>query len=158
MIISSEIIRQTLQLDGRFDVTERHTYDDGATQDINYLAAADLDLQFIANQRAANINAAIQAKEAALAIATNFEVPLHKAEFRDLFTVPERENIDEFNATYLDNPNLTTEQKRSIRSGLAYYADAKRVYLSDAQIIATVNMYEALGLIAVGRATVVLNG
>lgn len=157
MIVSSEIISQVPQVDGRIDVTERHTYDDGATQDINYLADPTLDLQLVASQRAANINAAIQAKELALAEAMNFEVPLHKAEFRDLFTATERENIDEFNATYLDSQILTAEQKRAIRSGLAYYADAKRIYLSNMQTIATVQMYEALGLIGSGRAVEILN-
>lgn len=158
MIISSEIINQVTQADGRIDVTERHTYDDGATQDISYLADAALDLQLILEQRATSINTAIQLKEAALAEANNFELPLHKAEFRDLFTQSERENIDEFNATYLDNPLLTTEQKRAIRSGLAYYTDAKRIYLSNPQTISTVQMYEALGLIGAGRAVEILNG
>lgn len=157
MIISSEIVRQITQVDGRIDVTERHTYDDGATQDISYLADPALDLRLVATQRAANINAQLTLKEAALSEAMNFEVPLFKAEFRDLFTQAERENIDEFNATYLDSTLLTAEQKRAIRSGLAYYADAKRIYLSNPQTIATLQMYEALGLIGAGRAAEILN-
>lgn len=158
MIVTSQIIKQVPQIDGRIDVTERHTYDDGATQDINYLADSGVDLQLVIEQRAININAVIQAKELALVEAMNFEVPLHKAEFRDLFTQEERESIDEFNATYLDNPALTVEQKRAIRSGLAYYTDAKRIYLSNPQTIATLYMYEALGLIGSGRVLEILNG
>lgn len=158
MIISSEIISDIPQIDGRRDVTELHTYSDGATQTINYLAASDLDLQLVASQRAININAEIGRKERALAEAMNFEVPLDKAEFRDLFTQAEREAIDEFNDTYLSLSFLSEAQKKAIRSGLAYYKDAKRIYLSNPQTIATVQMYEALGLISSGRAAEILNG
>lgn len=158
MIISSEIISNIPQIDGRRDVTELHTYSDGATQTINYLAASDLDLQLVADQRAVNINAEIDRKERALAEAMNFEVPLDKAEFRDLFTQAEREAIDEFNDTYLSLSFLSEAQKKAIRSGLAYYKDAKRIYLSNQQTIATLQMYEALGLIGSGRATEILNG
>ena len=158
MITASEIIKQVPQIDGRISVTERHTYDDGATQEINYLADPNLDLQLVADSRAANINAALQAKEAALAESLNFEVPLFKSEFRDLFTTEEQIYIDNFNATYQSNPNLSIEQKAGILSALAYYADAGRVYLSHPKTIAFVNMYEQLGLIGVGRAAEILNG
>jgi len=91
MIISSEIIRQTLQLDGRFDVTERHTYDDGTTQDISYLATADLNLQFIATQRAANINAELDRRNREELEALNFEVPIPVRKFLDL--VPQADRL-----------------------------------------------------------------
>lgn len=157
MIISSEIISDIPQIDGRRDVTELHTYSDGATQTINYLADEDLDIQLVAETRALNINAEIDRKERALAEAMNFEVPLDKAEFRDMFISSEREAIDEFNENYLNLVFLSDAQKRTIRSGLAYYKDAKRIYLSNPQTIATIQMYEALGLIGVGRAAEILN-
>ena len=157
-IVTSEIIDQVVQIDGRISVTERHTYDDGATQLISYLAEPEFDLQAIANDRAANINVQLAIKEAQQAEALNFEIPLLKAEFRDLFTDVEQIAIDNFNATYKSNGNLTTEQKAQILSALAYYSDAQRVYLSHPKTIAFVNLYEALGLISGGRAAEVLNG
>lgn len=157
MIISSEIISDIPQIDGRRDITELHLYSDGATQVINYLADADLDIQYIASQRAININLELDRKEKELAEAMNFEVPLYKAEFRDLFTATEQILIDNFNASYQDNPNLSAEQKAGILSALAYYADAGRVYLSHPKTIAFVQMYEALGLIGAGRASEILN-
>lgn len=157
MIISSEIISDIPQVDGRRDVTERHTYSDGATQDINYLADADLDALFIASQRAININQELDRKEREVTEAMNFEVPLYKAEFRDLFTATEQILIDNFNASYQNSPGLSAEQKAGILSALAYYADASRVYLSHPKTIAFVQMYEALGLIGSGRAAEILN-
>jgi len=158
MIVNSVILKQVPQVDGRIDVTERHTYSDGAVQDINYLAASTLDLQLVANLRAENINKELEAKALAEAEALNFEVPLFKAEFRDKFTTEEQVMIDNFNASYQSNPNLSSEQKAGILSALAYYADAGRVYLSHPKTIAFVHMYEQLGLIGQGRASEVLNG
>ena len=80
MIVSSVIMNQVPQVDGRFDVTELHTHADGRTETFNYLADADLDLQVVADQRAANINAALAAQEAAIAAATQYEIPLTPVE------------------------------------------------------------------------------
>jgi hypothetical protein len=158
MIVNSVIEEQIPQVDGRIDVTEKHTYDDGATQYISYLASAELDLQLVANLRAENINKQLELKALAEAEAMNFEIPLFKAEFRDRFTTQEQIYIDNFNASYQSNPNLSTEQKAGILSALAYYADAGRVYLSHPKTISFVNMYEQLGILAEGRAAEVLNG
>jgi hypothetical protein len=157
MIINSIIEKQIPQIDGRIDVTEKHTYDNGDTQTINYLADASLDLQLVASLRAEKINVELQAKALAEAEAMNYEVPFFKAEFRDRFTTQEQVLVDNFNATYQSNPNLSSEQKAGILSALAYYADARRVYLAHPKTIAFVNMYEQLGILTYGRAAEILN-
>ena len=73
-------MNQVPQVDGRIDVTELHTHADGRTEIFNYLADADLNLQAVADQRAANINAALAAQEAAIAAATQYEIPLTPVE------------------------------------------------------------------------------
>lgn len=80
MIVSSIIVNQVPQVDGRIDVTELHAHADGRTETFNYLADASLDLQAVADQRAANINAALAAQEAAIAAATQYEIPLTPVE------------------------------------------------------------------------------
>lgn len=80
MIVSSVISSQVPQVDGRIDVTELHTHADGRNETFNYLADASLDLQLVADQRAANINAVLAAQEAAIAAATQYEIPLTPVE------------------------------------------------------------------------------
>lgn len=157
-IIQSIILSQIPQIDGRLDVTEKHIYDDGDTQLVNYLADPSLDLQYVADLRASNINRELEAKVLAETIAMNYEVPLFKAEFRDKFTSQEQILIDNFNANYQSNSNLSSEQKAVILSALAYYADARRIYLKHPKTISFVNMYEQLGIINTGRAMEILNG
>lgn len=157
MIISSEIIIDTNDGVTR-SITERHTHSDGTTQLHSYITDMTLDIDLTMQLRAQKMNAVIAAREAAEAAANNFEVPLFKSEFRDRFTDAEQAAISEFNATFASNPNLTAEQIASIRAGLDYYNDAGRIYLSNPKTIAFVQMYEALGLIGVGRAAEVLNG
>jgi hypothetical protein len=82
---------------------------------------------------------------------------LTKLEFRRKLTDAERPYIDEFNATFESNGLLTVEQKRAIRSGLEDYKVAQEVNLDDPQTQAMVQLYEALGLIAAGRATEILS-
>lgn len=81
-----------------------------------------------------------------------------KLAFRRLFTTAERQAIDEFNATFSTNPMLTDEQRRHVRTANADFAEAQDVDLADADTIAGVWLYAALGLIAAGRAEEILNG
>ena len=157
MIVNSQIIIDTNDGTTR-SITEQHTHSDGTTQLHSYITDMSLDVELAMQLRVQKMNAVIAAREAAEAEANNFEVPMFKAEFRDRFTDVEQVAISEFNATFTSNPNLTAEQIASIRSGLDYYNDAGRVYLSNPKTIAFVQMYEALGLIGTGRAAEVLNG
>lgn len=157
-VVNSEILEAIPQQDGRISVTERHTYDDGGLYLYPYFAQSDWDLQAVADQRAAAMNAEFARKEAQAAEAMNFEIPLTKTEFRDRFTTTEQIAIDNFNATYQANPGLTAEQKAAILSALEHYRDTTRVYLGLQKTIDIVSLWEALGLIANGRAAEVLNG
>lgn len=67
-----------------------------------------------------------------------------------------RAAIDEFNAGYATNPLLTAEQKAALRVTLEDYRAAQNILPTDSGTIRGVQMYEALGLIAVGRAAEVL--
>lgn len=89
MILSSEITNQVVQIDGRIDVTELHTHESGRTETFNYLADANLDLQSVADQRTANINAALAEQDAVLAAATKYEIPLTPVEIMRRLTPTE---------------------------------------------------------------------
>lgn len=106
--------------------------------------------------RAANIGAAVDAKEAARQEAENFTLGLTKLEFRNLFTYSERLAIDAFNAGFEAHPGLTTEQKSMIRTSLEDFRVAENVVLTNAATIAGVQLYESLGLIAPGRSAEIL--
>lgn len=156
-IISSEILEAIPQQDGRISVTERHVYDDSSIYLRPYFADASWNLQEVAEQRAANMNAEFARREAQFAEAMNFEVPLTKTEFRDRLSTAEQEEIDYFNDTYQSNPNLSAEQKKAILSALKHWNDTTKVYLSLQKTIDIVNLWESLGLIAAGRAAQVLS-
>lgn len=156
-IVSSEILEAIPQQDGRISVTERHVYDDSSIYLHPYFADANWNLQEVAEQRAANMNAEFARREAQFAEAMNFEVPLTKTEFRDRLSTAEQIAIDNFNATYQSNPALTAEQKAAILSALEHWKDTTKVYLSLQKTVDIVNLWESLGLIAAGRAAQVLS-
>lgn len=79
-----------------------------------------------------------------------------KIEFRRLFSDDEQKRIDRFNATFENSLDLTEEQKDDIRTGLKTHAEATEVLLSDSSTQAAVGLYEALGLIAPGRAAEII--
>lgn len=99
IIVSSEILEAIPQQDGRISVTERHVYDDGGVYLYPYFAQAEWNLQEVAEQRAANMNAEFARREAQFAEAMSFEIPLTKTEFRDRLSTVEQIAIDNFHAT-----------------------------------------------------------
>lgn len=86
-IISSSIV----QADGRLSVTEQHTYDSGYIWEFTYLADADMDLQTVANLRAANINTELERRNREELAALNYEVPIPVRKFFDL--VPQSDRL-----------------------------------------------------------------
>lgn len=44
IIISSEIVEDRIQIDGRRQIRERHTESDGLSHDVVYMAEADVDV------------------------------------------------------------------------------------------------------------------
>lgn len=149
-IIASQIIRVLPQVDGRAYVTERHTDHAGATYDHEYLADVGLDTDAVMRMRAQRLGVEIDAREAVEAAAQNFVIPLTKYAFRQRFTEAERLACDNFNANFATHPSLTDDQKASVRSGLEDFYAATGVVPSRA--LPMLQIYEALGLIAPGRA------
>lgn len=97
-IVSSQIVADRAQADGRRYVTERHTDSEGATHDVTYLAESDGDAQATANARQATILAQLNRHEisANMAKALNAELQYsfkystfgeNAAELRQLFLV-----------------------------------------------------------------------
>lgn len=150
-IVDSVVVTETLQADGRRSVLERHTDHQGRTYDVPYFAAADLDIEQVLNLRAVNIGREIDAKEAAAAAAAEFRIPLTKYEFRQRFAPAERAACDAFNAGFEAHPALSAEQKAAIRTGLEDFRAASAV--DPVLAMPMLQMYEALGLIAPGRAS-----
>lgn len=147
-----------LQADGRERVTESHLLADGRIVTFEYLADAGVDKDAVLSLRAERVRAEIAAREEAAGLAAQGSVALTKLQFRRLFTPLERASIDAFNAGFEGHPALTDEQKAGVRTALADYAVASDIRLDDEATIAALYMYEALGLIASGRAAEIIGG
>ncbi|ARO88161.3 hypothetical protein EBAPG3_010445 [Nitrosospira lacus] len=93
-IVSSQIISQSVQVDGRTDVLERHTDHNGVDHDCPYTAAVGLDINVVMTLRAQNIGARIDMLELAEAEANNFELSLSQVEFLKRFTQKERTDVN----------------------------------------------------------------
>lgn len=141
-ITSSRIISQTPQEDGRILVVERHTDHYGTEHDVQYLAAADLDLEAVLVARGANIFAAIDMRDAVEAEAHNFELPLSQVEFLKRFTPQERQNV------YV--AKRTDEQVEDVWNFVM--AAINGIYLNDPVTVGGLALLEAKGLIDAGRA------
>lgn len=57
MIVTSTILEDHSQKDGRRAITERHTFDDGTYQDVSYLAEPKDDVKAMLGERAKQIEA-----------------------------------------------------------------------------------------------------
>lgn len=142
-IVSSQIISQVTQADGRVSVTERHTDHTGVDHDVLYLAAADMDIQEVLDLRAQKMGAEIDRREAAEAESSNFEIPISQIEFLKRFTDVERKAVYAAKKTDVeveDVWNFVTTAVNGIR-------------LSNPLTIYGLNLLESKGLIAAGRAT-----
>lgn len=93
-ITASQIISEAIQADGRTLVRERHTDHLGVVHEQEYLADVGLDIQWVLKQRATNLGAAIDQREAVEAEANNFELSISQIEFLKRFTVRERVDVN----------------------------------------------------------------
>lgn len=160
MIVHSAYSVGAVQADGRTRITETHTLDDGGAPLVfEYDAAGSLDPVLVMQARAERLNAELAARAAALAEAQNGSLGWTRYQFRQRFTPTERIGIDAFNeGGYLTSEALTEPQKAAIKLALADYAVTPYVHLDNPSVIAMVNLYETLGLIAPGRAAEILSG
>ena len=90
MIINSEIISVTTQLDGTRSVHEQHTASNGTKYDFTYFATDEMNVDLILQDRAENLNRDLQQREQAKLQAGNFKINLSKLEFLRRFTAEER--------------------------------------------------------------------
>jgi hypothetical protein len=160
MIVHSAYQLGAVQADGRTRVTETHTLNDGGVPLVfEYDAGENVDPNLVMIARAERLNAEFAARDAALAEAQNGSIGLTKYQFRQLFAPAERIAVDAFNdGGYLVSQALTDTQKAAVKLALADWAVTSVVHLDNSDVIAMVNLYESLGLIAPGRAAEILSG
>ena len=79
-IINSVIVSQTPQADGSISIHEQHTDHAGHVYDVVYMCQSGLSPEAIMADRAANLSAEIDEREAELQTATSFEIPLTPVE------------------------------------------------------------------------------
>lgn len=156
--ISSSLFKTSPQKDGRESVTEFHSLDDGRVITFNYIADAKVNKELVLRLRAQRVADELLEREQAEEIASQGAVALTKLQFRRLFLPTERVKIDAFNVNFENHPALSQEQKAVIRTALADYTVASDIRLDDEATISAIYMYEALGLIAAGRAAEILSG
>lgn len=167
MAITSSYTIGTIQADGRTPIIETHVSDIYPEHVITKEYLAYLDPQHpeyvnpdqVMQFRAARLLSEEQATQRAIALAAGSSFGLNKYEFRQKFTASERPGIDAFiEGGYLTHPALTEEQKIAVGDGVRSYTATPIVQLDNPDTIMMVNLFEALGLIASGRAAVILNG
>lgn len=156
-VLNSEFVAGITQVDGRVPIVETHTFSDGRVVRFEYLATAEIDSQIVMQARADRIQTELNIREASLLEAANGEAPITKYQFRQRFTASERQVIDAFHFTFESNENLTAGQKAAIRTNLEDFYSSLGVYLNNPTTVAGVELYEALGLIAAGRAAEILS-
>ena len=146
-IISSSIISHAVQGNGRTRVKERHTDHLGVAHEHEYDAVVGLDINFIMEQRAINMGAAIDKREAELAEASNFELPISQVDYARRFTAQERRNI------YV--AKRTNEHVEDFWNMLLLAKNG--VHLSAPEVMAGLVLFEQAGLIGEGRAAIIGN-
>jgi hypothetical protein len=77
-------------------------------------------------------------------------------EFRQRFTTAEQELADELEVTFEANPDLTREQKRTLRTGYKNFYAATSVGLDNPAIAPVLALYQALGIVSSQRAAEIL--
>lgn len=92
-IISSELVSDSPQVDGRRRVNELHVSDAGEQFTFSYLADSSHDSEATLAARAAEISGQLAVKAAALAEVVGTVLPLSRLEFLSRFTVQERITI-----------------------------------------------------------------
>lgn len=113
------------QQDGSRYVVERHTDDLGRVMEFGpYLCYPGMNPQTIMDERAARLNADFALRDAEQSQAAQGRIPWSKIEFRDQLGSETEQGMDEFFATFENNPALTAQQKRQIRTGWRRFQEA----------------------------------
>jgi len=143
MSISSQIISQSVQIDGRTSVLERHIYA-GKSYDVQYLADVGLDIDAVLLLRGENIEAAIVARDAAIAEAANFRTPITRIQYIRRFTSAERQAID-----------AAAQVSPDVKEFMNMLTWAEDVDVGSPEVQYSLAMFEQAGLIGEGRAAII---
>lgn len=137
------------QADGSRYVIERHTDDLGRVMQFGpYLCYPDMNPQNIMSARAARLNADFAAREAEELQASQGRIPWSKLEFRNQLGATTEQSMDEFFATFENNPSLTVDQKKQIRTGWRRFQEAHFIERPLKQEVLTMlDLLKSLGLI-----------
>lgn len=141
-IVSSTILSQNEQVDGRTAVTERHTDHHGHEYDISYIAAIGMDIYAVMAARAIAMGADIDAQEAQELESHNYAIPLSQIAFLKRFTATERTDVYVAKRTDAEVEDVWNFVLLAING----------VYLNDPVTIAGLDLLETKELIGVGRA------
>lgn len=150
MIVNSTYTEGPLQADGRRYVKETHTDNQGFPYVYEWLGSQDADV--VLQARASILNAELQNKQAATELVFGTKLPLTKLEFRKLFSIQERTNIDAFEFSFESNPVLTEEQKALIRTAYNDFKVAQDIAVPFTQdVLDMLDMFMMLGLLTAER-------
>lgn len=144
-IISSQIVSQTVQIDGRKSVTEQHRGHNFVTYEVNYIADADLDINAVLAARAIAIGEEIDRRELIAIEAAKFELPLSQIEFLKRFTKEERTAVYQAKRDDVEVEDVWN----------FVMAAKDGIHLGNPLTLYGLAVLEAKGLIAVGRAVII---
>lgn len=143
-IVSSSIVSRSAQVDGRILVKERHTDSNGRIYEQEYLADVGLDIDAVLMARATNIGNALDARDAAIAEASNFRVPITRIQYIRRFTSDERQAID-----------AAAQVNAAVKEFMNMLSWAEDVDVGSPEVQYSLQMFEQAGLIGVGRAAII---
>jgi hypothetical protein len=147
-ILSSTFTTGVAQVDGRVDVTETHTLDDGRKIQFEYRAEAGVDPALVMAARAERVADDLAARDAAAAVVLQSTLPVDQIDWMRRFTLTERIGI---RAAAKTDPIVedAIELLKVAKNGVA---------TTDPDTLQALAYFEQTGLIAAGRAAEILNG
>ncbi len=167
MTITSTFVLGLVQANGKTSVIEHHVSDLYPEKPFTreYEAFVDpahaeyTNPALVLQLRNERLNKEEAASERAIALAAGGRFSLSKYEWRKRFTAAEQDLIDPFNeGGYESHPGLSSTQRTDIKRQMRNYAAASTIEPTNADVIAVVNLYIALGFITSARGTEILNG
>lgn len=157
-ITSSTYQTGATQADGSVQVRETHQRSGGfPALTFDYFCPEGVDPTEVLAERAAKLTSEFQRRAVVDGLSDPGVIPWTKLQFERRFALAEWIAVQDFNASYLDHPALTQEQKDTIRRGLAEYEVALEVSPADPAVAALLGLYEAVGDLPAGAAARILS-
>lgn len=143
-IVASTYTAGNPQVDGRRQITESHTADDGNVYTYSYLADVATDIELVQSERAAMLNSQLAVKAEAQAIVFGTTLPLSAYEFLSRMTPQERIGIraaaktdpiiEDFMAL-LDHTTVVHPLNPDVQMGLGYLVQQGKLTAERAAVI-----------------------